>query len=136
MAELQRGVVKWFNDAKGYGFITHETGRDVFVHFSVIEQEGFKTLKDGEQVEYELREGDKGLNASRVVRLISPAEAEAAKEQSEAELTASNTENGSARSPSVSSQIEIERQDNRPAEQILISDAAQAQRSLANAAEK
>jgi cold shock protein len=73
MAELQRGIVKWFNDAKGFGFIEHETGRDVFVHYSVIESEGFKTLKDGEEVEYELREGDKGLNASRVVRVNPPA---------------------------------------------------------------
>lgn len=72
MAELQRGIVKWFNDAKGFGFIEHETGRDVFVHYSVIETEGFKTLKDGEEVEYELREGDKGLNASRVLRKNPP----------------------------------------------------------------
>jgi len=73
MAELKRGVVKWFNDAKGFGFLEHETGRDVFVHYSVIETEGFKTLKDGEEVEYELREGDKGLNASRVLRVNPPA---------------------------------------------------------------
>jgi cold shock protein len=72
MAELHRGIVKWFNDAKGFGFIEHETGRDVFVHYSVIETEGFKTLKDGEEVEYELREGDKGLNAARVVRKNPP----------------------------------------------------------------
>ncbi len=68
MGDLQRGVVKWFNDAKGFGFIEHSTGRDVFVHYSVIEWEGFKTLKDGEEVDYELREGDKGLHASKVVR--------------------------------------------------------------------
>ena len=73
MSEIQRGIVKWFNDAKGFGFIEHETGRDVFVHYSVIESEGFKTLKDGEEVEYELREGDKGLNASRVIRVNPPA---------------------------------------------------------------
>lgn len=72
MAEMQRGVVKWFNDAKGFGFIQHETGKDVFVHYSVIESEGFKTLKDGEEVTYELREGDKGLNASRVMRMNPP----------------------------------------------------------------
>ncbi len=70
MAELQRGIVKWFNDAKGFGFIEHETGRDVFVHYSVIEAEGFKTLKDGEVVEYELKEGDKGLHAARVLRKL------------------------------------------------------------------
>ena len=77
MGELQRGVVKWFNDAKGFGFIEHSTGRDVFVHYSVIECEGFKTLKDGEEVDYEIREGDKGLNASRVVRINAPKKAAA-----------------------------------------------------------
>jgi cold shock protein len=68
MSEMQRGIVKWFNDAKGFGFIEHETGRDVFVHYSVIEADGFKTLKDGEIVDYELKEGDKGLHAARVIR--------------------------------------------------------------------
>lgn len=138
MAELQRGVVKWFNDAKGYGFITHETGRDVFVHFSVIEQEGFKTLKDGEEVQYELREGDKGLNASRVVRLLSEAELAAAKANAEAaaKQTTAQSESLPAQTTSVSDMIEVERQDNPSAEQVLISDAAQAERSLANAAEK
>jgi CspA family cold shock protein len=62
--------VKWFNDAKGFGFIEHKSGKDVFVHYSVIQAEGFKTLKDGEMVEYELQEGDKGLHASRVYRII------------------------------------------------------------------
>jgi CspA family cold shock protein len=69
---LIRGVVKWFNDAKGFGFIEHETGKDVFVHYSVIETEGFKTLKDGEEVNYELKEGDKGLHAARVLRPNAP----------------------------------------------------------------
>ncbi len=78
MGELQRGVVKWFNDAKGFGFVEHSTGRDVFVHYSVIECEGFKTLKDGEEVDYEIREGDKGLNASRVIRINAPKKAPAA----------------------------------------------------------
>ena len=68
----ERGTVKWFNDAKGFGFINHSNGEDVFVHFSVIESEGFKTLKDGEVVEYELTQGPKGLNATRVVRLSPP----------------------------------------------------------------
>jgi CspA family cold shock protein len=72
MSELHRGVVKWFNDAKGFGFIEHESGKDVFVHYSVIDSEGFRTLKDGETVEYELRVGDKGMNASRVVRTSQP----------------------------------------------------------------
>lgn len=76
MADLQRGVVKWFNDAKGFGFIEHTSGRDVFVHYSVIQTDGFKTLKDGEEVNYELSEGDKGLHAAKVVRVNVPAAAE------------------------------------------------------------
>lgn len=71
MSETLRGVVKWFNDAKGFGFIEHKSGKDVFVHYSVIQSEGFKTLKDGETVDYELQEGDKGLNAARVYRIAS-----------------------------------------------------------------
>jgi CspA family cold shock protein len=67
-SEVLKGVVKWFNDAKGFGFIQHTSGRDVFVHYSVISSDGFKTLKDGETVEYELKEGPKGLQAAKVVR--------------------------------------------------------------------
>ena len=67
-AKKYTGTVKWFNDAKGFGFIEHESGKDVFVHYSVIEWEGFKTLKDGEKVEYELKEGEKGLHAAKVRR--------------------------------------------------------------------
>lgn len=78
MGELVRGKVKWFNDAKGFGFINHTSGKDVFVHFSVIEADGFKTLKDGEEVEYELIDGPKGMNASRVIRLAQEASEEAA----------------------------------------------------------
>jgi len=72
MSQTLRGKVKWFNDAKGYGFIEHDSGRDVFVHYSVIETEGYKTLKDGEPVEYELTDGDKGLHAKRVARVVAP----------------------------------------------------------------
>jgi CspA family cold shock protein len=70
MAELLKGPVKWFNDAKGFGFIEHKTGEDVFVHYSVIEWDGFKTLKDGEEVEYELKAGEKGLHAAVVRRPV------------------------------------------------------------------
>lgn len=62
------GTVKWFNDAKGYGFITTSEGQDVFVHFSAIQnQGGFRTLKEGSQVEFDLTEGPKGLQAANVV---------------------------------------------------------------------
>lgn len=67
---MSRGKVKWFNDAKGYGFIEQdEGGDDVFVHFSAIQAEGFRTLREGQEVEFELRTGDKGLNAQNVMRL-------------------------------------------------------------------
>jgi CspA family cold shock protein len=63
-----RGTVKWFNDAKGYGFIEQSGGEDVFVHFSAIQAEGFRTLTEGEEVEFELSETDKGRQASSVIR--------------------------------------------------------------------
>jgi CspA family cold shock protein len=67
---MATGKVKWFNDTKGFGFIESEpTGKDVFVHHSVIEGKGFKTLTDGETVEYEAEESTKGLKATRVKRL-------------------------------------------------------------------
>lgn len=67
-SEAKKGAVKWFNDAKGFGFIETEDGQDVFVHFSSIETSGFKTLNDGEVVEYELKQGEKGLFAAKVLR--------------------------------------------------------------------
>ncbi len=82
---ILKGVVKWFNDAKGFGFIEHTSGRDVFVHYSVIASEGFKTLKDGETVEYELKEGPKGLQASRVLRTKKADEAEGASQSADAD---------------------------------------------------
>ena len=63
---MAKGTVKWFNEKKGYGFITDESGNDVFVHFSGLNMEGFKTLKDGQTVEFDVSEGDKGLQATNV----------------------------------------------------------------------
>ena len=60
------GIVKWFNDAKGYGFITQEDGGDIFVHYTAIQQEGFKSLKEGDNVEFEVSQGPKGLQAANV----------------------------------------------------------------------
>ena len=60
------GTVKWFNDAKGFGFITTETGEDVFVHFSAIQAKGFRTLPEGAHVEFDLVQGPKGLQAANV----------------------------------------------------------------------
>ena len=64
-----KGSVKWFNAEKGYGFITGEDGKDVFVHYSAIQGEGFKTLDEGQSVEYDLTEGQRGMQASNVVKL-------------------------------------------------------------------
>lgn len=60
------GRVKWFNEAKGYGFIEREEGGDIFVHYTAIEGEGFRTLKEGQYVEFDIRESEKGLQAARV----------------------------------------------------------------------
>jgi len=65
---MEKGVVKWFNEAKGYGFIKRESGEDVFVHFKAIVGDGFKTLSEGEQVEFEIEKGPKGLQATKVNR--------------------------------------------------------------------
>jgi CspA family cold shock protein len=62
----EQGVVKWFNAAKGYGFIQRQSGEDVFVHFSAIQMDGYKTLTEGQQVEFEVTQGPKGLQAESV----------------------------------------------------------------------
>jgi len=64
---MAEGKVKWFSNAKGYGFIESEEGKDVFVHFSEIQIEGYKTLKQGQDVEYEVTDGQKGPQASNVI---------------------------------------------------------------------
>jgi CspA family cold shock protein len=63
---MAQGAVKWFNDAKGYGFITQEGGEDVFVHYSAIQAQGFKSLAEGDRVEFEVTRGPKGLQAANV----------------------------------------------------------------------
>jgi CspA family cold shock protein len=69
MAEREVGTVKWFHNGKGYGFITREEGEDIFVHFSEIEMEGYKKLEEGQEVEFTVAEGDKGLQAQEVIPL-------------------------------------------------------------------
>ncbi|NIS59969.1 MAG: cold shock domain-containing protein [Proteobacteria bacterium] len=66
---MAKGQVKWFSEKKGYGFITREDGDDIFVHFSAINREGFKTLREGDEVEFEISEGEKGLQATNVTVL-------------------------------------------------------------------
>ena len=67
---MATGKVKWFNDQKGFGFISTENGKDVFVHHSVIQGDGFKTLQENESVEYEFEDGPKGMKATKVRRLM------------------------------------------------------------------
>ncbi|AOT68820.1 cold-shock protein [Geosporobacter ferrireducens] len=66
---MEKGTVKWFNNEKGYGFISRENGEDVFVHFSAINTEGYKSLEEGQAVEFEVVKGDKGPQATNVVKL-------------------------------------------------------------------
>ncbi|MGH7550402.1 MAG: cold-shock protein [Gemmatimonadota bacterium] len=66
---MAKGKVKWFNDAKGYGFIEQDAGEDVFVHFTAIQTDGFKTLAEGQQVEFEVTAGKKGPQAAKVLKL-------------------------------------------------------------------
>ncbi|WP_026166547.1 cold-shock protein [Gracilimonas tropica] len=73
MSDKQKGTVKWFHNSKGYGFISTDTGDDAFVHYSEIQADGFKKLRRGEEVEFILDEGEKGLHAKEVVSL-NPAE--------------------------------------------------------------
>lgn len=66
---MVKGTVKWFNATKGYGFISTEEGEDVFVHYSAIESDGFKTLEEGQNVEFEIVQGEKSPQATNVIKL-------------------------------------------------------------------
>jgi len=66
---MNKGTVKWFNNQKGYGFISDETGKDVFVHYSGLNMEGYKSLEEGQEVEFEIFQGEKGPQAVNVTKL-------------------------------------------------------------------
>ena len=69
MSAREQGTVKWFNDAKGFGFIQRESGEDIFVHFRAIQGDGYRSLQDGQKVEFVVTEGDKGLQAEDVTKV-------------------------------------------------------------------
>ena len=66
---METGTVKWFNGSKGYGFIAREEGKDVFVHYKAIEGDGYKTLEEGDSVQFEVEQGPKGLQATNVTKV-------------------------------------------------------------------
>lgn len=66
---MYKGTVKWFNNQKGYGFIQDETGKDIFVHYTGLDMDGFKSLDEGNQVEFDIVQGEKGLQAAHVVKI-------------------------------------------------------------------
>ncbi len=66
---METGTIKWFNSPKGYGFISREEGDDVFVHYNAIEGDGYRTLEEGDKVEFEVEQGPKGLQASKVTKI-------------------------------------------------------------------
>ena len=67
-----RGTVKWFNNAKGFGFLGRDTGPDVFIHYSSIQSDGYKSLKEGDEVDFDVIQGEKGPQADRVIRIKAP----------------------------------------------------------------
>jgi len=74
MSDRETGKIKWFNESKGYGFIERSEGEDVFIHYSAIRGEGYRTFFEGQQVEFTVAEGDKGLQAEDVVAVEQPSE--------------------------------------------------------------
>jgi CspA family cold shock protein len=76
-----KGTVKWFNNAKGYGFLGRDGGADVFVHYSSIQREGYKSLKEGDEVEFDIIQGTKGPQADQVARLKEASQAQASQSQ-------------------------------------------------------
>ena len=70
MSSREKGIVKWFNDSKGFGFIQRDSGEDIFVHFRAIQGDGYRSLKDGEAVEFSVVEGEKGLQAEEVRKVV------------------------------------------------------------------
>ncbi len=66
---MKKGTVKWFNNQKGYGFISDEQGKDIFVHYTGLKMDGFKSLEEGQTVEFDITEGEKGPQATNVIRL-------------------------------------------------------------------
>ena len=68
--DRKQGTVKWFNSSKGYGFIAHEGGKDVFVHFSAVSMEGYRTLNEGDKVEFSIEDSPKGPQATNVVKVV------------------------------------------------------------------
>lgn len=69
MAQREQGTVKWFNDSKGFGFVQRESGEDIFVHFRAIQGDGYRSLKEGERIEFIVTEGQKGLQAEEVTKV-------------------------------------------------------------------
>ena len=69
MSAREQGIVKWFNDSKGFGFIQRDSGEDIFVHFRAIQGDGYRSLQDGQKVEFVVTEGEKGLQAEEVTKI-------------------------------------------------------------------
>ena len=114
IAGMATGKVKWFNNAKGYGFILPEVGgEDLFVHYSSIEMDGYKTLRAGQDVEFEVHEGPKGLHAVNIRAVGADADGEAAPESTDSDLEADAE--ADAEATEASAEADAESQDSAPA---------------------